>query len=714
MTSEKILKEIIRWLSFSILFLPLLVLRTTLFPYIFPKIIFFQIAVEIIFALWLILIIQKKEYRPNFKNPLLLSLTIFIGILILSSLFGMDPARSFFSTQERMTGVITSVHFYLWFLVLGSLFRNIADWKKFIWASLTASFLVGLYGIGQKLGLELLLKGGVGRLSSTLGNPIYLSVYTMLNAFLAGFLILQEKKKILKALLIILILFNLVIMSFGASRGVILSFGISLFLLFIFLIIQLPSKKIKVFLLLLLIFIISGFVFLQTPKAQPFVAKSPLFLKRIVGTRFTDIKEINWVRTLSWQGAIEGFKEKPILGWGWENYNLVFNKFFNPRYLEKGFTATWFDKSHNQVLDTLCLTGIFGLLSYLAFFFLIFRALFKKSREYKLSLSCVILGLMLVSYFLQNLFVFDTPAPLISFYLSLGLIYFYCKSVEPDNINLNDSSRIPRAERRRKASGGLVLGKNLILIPIILIILSLTIYKLNILPFTKSQDGAKGAIISPIDFELGLYFYKNSLKEYSFTNPVIRLMLAKTVLEQSGKADEKTKKEAFNFVISEMEKNTKEHPFNVKYYLTLGKLYAADFELEKAGNSFEKALTLSPKRQEVYYELGQIKLSQGKFSEAAEIYEKALRLNEKIRDSHWYYGLAAILNENYEEGIKEIEKAHKMGRRFGTNLDSLLIIAQGYAEIENFEKAITFCDLALKRDPKNTRALSLKALLKSM
>ena len=56
-------KEIIRWLSFLILFLPILVLRETLFPYVFPKIVFFQIAVEIIFALWLILVIGPSSIR---------------------------------------------------------------------------------------------------------------------------------------------------------------------------------------------------------------------------------------------------------------------------------------------------------------------------------------------------------------------------------------------------------------------------------------------------------------------------------------------------------------------------------------------------------------------------------------------------------------------------------------------------------------------------
>ena len=66
------------------------------------------------------------------------------------------------------------------------------------------------------------------RMSSTLGNPIYLSIFSMLHVFLAGFLALIEKKWFWKILAIFLLLFNLIIMPFGASRGAILAFGLSL------------------------------------------------------------------------------------------------------------------------------------------------------------------------------------------------------------------------------------------------------------------------------------------------------------------------------------------------------------------------------------------------------------------------------------------------------------------------------------------------------
>ena len=73
--AEKICLAIIRWASYLILFLSLLVYRGTLYPYIFGKIIFFRILVEIIFAAYIFLAVYDKRYRPNWKNLLIFSST---------------------------------------------------------------------------------------------------------------------------------------------------------------------------------------------------------------------------------------------------------------------------------------------------------------------------------------------------------------------------------------------------------------------------------------------------------------------------------------------------------------------------------------------------------------------------------------------------------------------------------------------------------------
>ncbi len=702
---EKFCFGIIRWGSYLILLLPFLIYRRTLFPYIFPKIISFQVLVEIIFVVWLFLAVYKKKFRPQWKNPLILSLTIFMGVLFLTMLTGVDISRSFWSTQERMTGVLTMFHFYLWFLVLTSCFKNWRDWRKFIWVSLLSSFLVGLYAFGQKLGFQFLLGESVARLSSTLGNPIYLSVFSMLYIFLAGFLAFTEKKWFWKILALLLLVFNLIIMLFGASRGVFLTFILSLPLFFIFLFFIFPSKKTKIILAFLLIVIIFSSVSLYGPRGKLWVSRAPSFLKIFWLQRIVNLKAAFWLRTTTWQIAMEGFKEKPISGWGWENFNVVFNKYYQPRYLEGGLSHTWFDRSHNQVMDLLVLTGILGIISYFAVFLSLFWLLFKKIRKkLKTTLSnkiaIGILGLMFVAYFVQNLFVFDTPAPLIIFYFSLGLVYF---------ITTNQGEEEKREEKRASFP--------IVLIFLIIIFLPLAIYKFNLKPLKQSKLAHEAASLSRVDLRAGLSFYKKALEKSCFTNPEIRLQLMKSVTgaDSGGKTDSKVLRDGFEMAISEMKKSVEEHPLDVRYYLYLGQLYntASSFDknyLIKSEEILEKARELSPKRQEVYYELGWANFLQGKKEEAVDIFKEALTLNEKINTSHWNLGLAYLAAEKYEEGLGEIEKAIKMRHGYGEDPLTILFIAQAYAELSNYKQAISLCDLALDYDSRNIKVLAQKTI----
>ena len=376
---EKICLLIIRWGSYLILLLPVVVCPQVLFPYVFSKVIIFRIIVECLLAIWLLLIIYHKDFRPNWRHPLILTSTIFLAALFITSVFGVDFYRSFWSNQERMTGLFTLLHLWLWFLILTSTLgskrgstqmntRINADekegwenWRKLIWASLICSFLVGLYGLGQNMGLKFLLPLPYvgGRMISTLGNPIFLSAYAMLNVFLGAFLFIKSGSKLIKILTVMAMIFNVVIILLTATRGVILSFGATILIFIIFVVLKklspsapllrqladsagqanAPSPKGHggtrtwgiIILILLLLAILGAYVYLQTPADKPIQNKLPYLF------RFLDSKTLTSglsQRTAPWQIAWQGFKERPVLGWGWENYNVVFNKYYQPKFLE--------------------------------------------------------------------------------------------------------------------------------------------------------------------------------------------------------------------------------------------------------------------------------------------------------------------------------------------------------------------------------------------
>ena len=55
-----------------------------------------------------------------------------------------------------------------------------------------------------------------------------------------------------------------------------------------------------------------------------------------------------------WHIAFEGWKQRPLLGWGPENFIIIFQRDFDPSYFvpAAGFGA-WFDRAHSVIFDYL-------------------------------------------------------------------------------------------------------------------------------------------------------------------------------------------------------------------------------------------------------------------------------------------------------------------------------------------------------------------------
>ncbi len=650
---EKILKWVIRIGIVAILFLPLFVYRPVLYPYIFSKILVFQIIVEIIFVAWLFLMIYcGKKYKPNFKNPLTLVLTIFMGFLILTSFTGIDIGKSFFSTQERMTGVITIIHFYIWFLILSTLFKEKKDWTLFLWSTLSCSFLLGLYGLGQKMGLSFLLKDGAKRMSATLGNPDFLGVYSLMHIFLAGVLVSWLRKKIWKILSTLLLIFNLVILFLTATRGAIVAFGISIFVFLLFLIFRKKTKKfLKILLLIFLLSTIVISIFLYTNRKEDWMQKAPLIIRRLVAITPTS----NQSRLRSWNIGLKGFKERPVFGWGTGNYNVVFNKHYDPWYLTKGEQATWFDQTHNQIIDLLALTGILGTLSYLVIFFVLFRLLRKRYvNTANQRISILLLICMFLAYFIQNLFVFDTPASLIVFYFSLSLVYFLT-SVQPTStqVGLHRESKFPLP----------------VLIFLIVLFIPFAMYKFNIEPWQQSQFGVRAVHTTKVDLRSGLRWYGQSLDKPCFTNIEVRTQLAKQINDEYKKVNKDTSDidlkilaQATELTINEFKKSVIEHPQDVRQLLYLGQLYnlASGYNREYVDDAKDillQAKELSPQRQQVHYALGRAYLEAQEYEKAVEIFKEAYILEPKVGMSRKNLEIVLkILKENNSNLVTDLEE----------------------------------------------------------
>jgi O-antigen ligase len=642
----KTLKEIIRWATYLSLFAPLVFVRQFFFPFVGPKSLYFFLFAEIIFFCWLILVFNFSAFRPK-KNIILIFLSVYLLILLLSTIFGVNPSYSFWSKHERMTGLLMHLHLFGFFLALSSTFDK-EEFKKFFVVSIFVAILSGLIGISNVK--EPTMRGG-----GMIGNESFLGTYLLFNCFFALYLYFSSlgwKRNFGLISFIILTVFLLltgiklenqtflnslflIFYKSGARAAKISLYGGIAFLFLLWLTIQ-KKRPLKILGLSILIpsAILISFA-LYSIMFQPNSFFRHLIEKEIgsFGGRF-----------YVWEIAQKGFFDKPLLGWGPENFEFAFQKYFNPCFGQgECGRDVWYDRAHNVIFDTLTTTGILGLISYFFVFFSIFYVLWKNFLRKKIDFwEAGIFTSLFVAYFIQNLTVFD----MVSSYLMLFLTIAFVASLE---------RKKEKIEVRKTNFYLISILSALFLVSVIYFVIlpvvasTSVISALNTKPFTKERfELEKKAIYSsPIGrFQIRQFFTENLISTYG-RNPTWG----------------KEVKEEFDFLVGEMEKNVKECNLDFRSYLELGQLlnlYARidPTKIGEAERVLRKAIEVSPHNQRGYWQLTQTMLFKGDFNEAIALAQKAVDLEKNLETSHAILiqvlkiaGKKDLLRQKYEEAI---------------------------------------------------------------
>ncbi len=403
MQIEKILKNIVIGGVFALPFVVLIVVDSMFFPYVVGKNIAFRIIVEIIFSAWLALAIVYSMYRPKWTY-LLLSLVTFVGITALADLFGENFYKSFWSNYERMEGLITLLHILAYVVVAQAVMVSEKLWLWFWRVSLALSFLISLHVIIQSFSSDAV------RLYSTLGNPIYLAVYALFHIFIA--LVLAFRRVVLPyeryayfATLPFLLYGVYLTSTRGATLGIIIGLIISAGgVAFSYR----SNKKVLATSLVVAALIIASSIGFWAMRDSSFVRENNL-LNRFASISLTD--NSIFARTIVWKMAIDAIAERPLLGWGQENFNYVFNFNYDPRMHN---FEPWYDRTHNMIFDWGIASGVFGLLAYLSIF-LSLLVLIYKTTNFSTIQKWLLVGL-LAAYGFQNLTVFDQIVSYILFF----------------------------------------------------------------------------------------------------------------------------------------------------------------------------------------------------------------------------------------------------------------------------------------------------------
>lgn len=414
-------EDILWWVLFGGLLL------TACFPLLadYGKILFplgrdiiLRMLVEALFFFYLLLLYFDSSFRPR-TSPLLFALLGFLVVSGLATLFSSQPLFSLFGNPFRGHGFISQVHLFFFFLLLVSIFEEKDLWDILLWVAVSVSLVVSSISVVEVL-------SGSWRVQSTLNNPNFFAAYLLLTCFITLLLLFRQEdpfllkgkgkgKKLFLILVFVLQFFGIV---HSRSRGAWLGFGAGLgaFVLFYLAPRLLDTRRKRVAAVGLGLLILGAGAFFSRQKGlfsllwKAITAPIP----EIEG-RGRSIRQ----RAESYRTALLGIRERPVLGWGPENFVVAFDRFYSG--VLESTHYPWFDKVHNVFLEVGVTTGLLGLLSYLLLWFFAFRPLFFSEGERALKAG---LFATFVAYLTQNMFNIDTTTSFVYIHLFWGLSHF--------------------------------------------------------------------------------------------------------------------------------------------------------------------------------------------------------------------------------------------------------------------------------------------------
>ena len=647
MNQNKILRNILLGGIFLLPALtPWIVAGNLFFPFITGKAYFFRILTEILFGVWLILMYRDPVYRPRW-SLVMWAVAAFIGITLLANLFGANPYRSFWSNYERMEGFITLAHIFAYFIVAGAVVTGEKLWYWFFGVSIGASLLMDIFAFLQLAGELPINQGGV-RVDGKLGNAAYLAMYNLFHIFLAAFLLLRAPAlNLLKAwkekngahflfgsLCLVAVVCNTIILYHTATRGAILGLIagsiVSLVLVAVF---EKKNKKLargSMWAIVVILALVLSFVLF---KDASFVRESPV-LSRFASISLSETTTKS--RFMVWDMAWQGFKEHPILGWGQENFIVVFSKYYDPLMYEQ---EPWFDRAHNVVLDWLVAGGLLGALSYFFLFVSALYLLWSKSKTFSIVEKSVLSGLF-VAYFSHNLFVFDNLVSYILFFSVLA--YIHSESVESHGIVALEEKVVVLVRRVKGFFPRYSVA------PLVVVLTVFSMYFFNYPSMAANVNLINGLENQKEGPAKNLSYLEKALSYHSFGGTEIaeRFSITAYSVLISDKVDDQTKQTFYNDARSALVAQTDQDPNNVRILLFLGTFLDQAGKYDEALVYLERAYALAPKKQAVLFELGNAYIGKKDISNALSVLKTAYDLASDYREARLYYAAAAIHNKD--------------------------------------------------------------------
>lgn len=646
--------SLVRYGLFSSTFTTLIVFRNFWSPTNFGKVVVFRIIVEIIFALWLVLWLKNKLTWPKL-NFIGWAFLVFFSSYFISSFLGSNFSQSIWGGFERMGGSFNFLHYFLFFIMLVSVFKTKEDWLTLLNLCLVAGLFSILYGFFQlsSWGFILGAEQNRSRIFGTIGNPAMLAGYLLFIFYLSLFLIslsgIKSRNYWYYSGLTVL---SAVAIFMTAVRGAVLAFLLSLL---IYLIWQgwthihkktkdLQPKKIKIIVIVLAMIFMFGLWYAG------------------LGNRFTDrifnfnLQQITiQQRILVWKEAWHGFKERPLFGWGPENFTLVHGKYFEP-LVYHGPAGSIFDRPHNVILEILVTQGIIGLAAYLFLLLSISSFLFKKYKSH--SRAVIIFGCLFFAYGVQGLFFFDSFSSYLMLTIVLALFLNFDAILEKKGV------RSLFLEEKRDLTPFSLPNKSSNFFAVIIIFLTgCVIYLFSIQSILANTLSVKAAVdFSNGDYINGMKKWKEALS-YKIPRPYLNDILFNVqpvfieAIYRNQVVSKDQLKHDLEYILNQSEKSIADNPGYTEAYAGYNSLNLAyvnfidSSKIDRSADILEKAVRITPNLSSLWLELGNVYDLKGDTTRAIERFERAYRLNPNYGFYQLSLAKAYVIGGQKEKGF---------------------------------------------------------------
>lgn len=581
------LEKIFPYLLLAPAIIPLVYVSGLVYPYVTPKTFLLQGIGIIALAVFAYLALSGRQFfYGRLHNRFSWIPIALLAVAYASSIFGIDFYRSFWGLFDRgdslLTSTVITVFFYLILIsanrqLLERLVKTVA-----IVASIVATIAVLQWVTASLGGKAWFLPPVSGRIGSTFGNAAFLAGYLGMALF-AILIALRDSTGFWRVAYKISAVLSVLAILFAATRGTILALVVVGIIYFTYraFIGETPSAG-------------SGWAWLALMALVVFAGLFFVFRSELANVPFEPVRRIASIslsdgtvssRIFVWRNVGAEAITRPVLGSGAGHIARIFDKIYDPgKIIEQ-----WFDRSHNAYLDYFTQYGVFGLALYLALIgaFAVYAFRLCRREPAGFMNHGLLLLLLILTYAIQNFFVFDTPH-------SLWLLYALFASLMVSSSFDAPAANVPKPPPvfvSASASGIILLA----VIPAV------------IMPLYANILLTKGYLFHLVDVNKANAYFEKGLSLGTYADLEYGYQAYDMYTERQAKSLEgRNRVAAYEYALSVLTDNFRKYPYDARTATYLGHVMDTAPAEVAVDDAFDRrvlarAIELSPLRAQAWY-----------------------------------------------------------------------------------------------------------------